>query len=97
MSQRLCDVHEREKNQEYEKERGSARSRGYTKQWDKVSKAYREKHPLCEECEERGRVTAAVMVHHIKPVSEGGEWFDESNLRALCASCHASKPGHGRR
>lgn len=97
MSKRYCEVHERLKNQQYDEERGNARSRGYTKQWDKVSKAYREKFPLCQDCEAQGKVTPAIMVHHIKPVSEGGEWFDESNLRSLCASCHARKPGHGRR
>lgn len=26
---------------------------------------------------------------HIQPVSEGGDWFDMSNLRTLCIPCHS--------
>lgn len=97
MSVRYCETHEEEMRRRYDEERGGPRSRGYSKHWDKVSQAYRASHPVCEECEKLGKVTPSVVTHHIKAVSEGGEWFDESNLQALCASCHSKKPGHGRR
>ena len=30
-------------------------------------------------------------VDHIRPVSQGGAWFDMSNLRTLCPACHLAK------
>ena len=47
-------------------------------------------HPLCELCEEEGRVVAAVDVHHIhSPFVEGMEYaLDAFNLLSLCKECH---------
>jgi 5-methylcytosine-specific restriction protein A len=45
-------------------------------------------HPCCESCGERGRITAAIEVHHVKPLSDGGT-HDWSNLMSLCKSCHS--------
>ena len=47
-------------------------------------------HPLCEDCEEAGRVTAAEEVDHVVPLSEGGA-DDESNFASRCKRCHAAK------
>ena len=44
-------------------------------------------HPLCEECKERGRYVLATLVHHVKPLADGGT-HDERNLMSLCVSCH---------
>ena len=51
--------------------------------------------PLCERCEEEGRQTLAVEVHHVVPVEDGLTrqekerlMFDYHNLRALCHDCH---------
>ncbi|MGI6166697.1 MAG: HNH endonuclease [Eubacteriales bacterium] len=44
-------------------------------------------HPLCEDCLESGRLTPTAEVHHILPLSCGGT-HDDSNLCALCRSCH---------
>lgn len=51
--------------------------------------------PLCERCQQEGRLTPATEVHHITPVERGltkGEKerlaFDPLNLRALCHPCH---------
>jgi len=43
---------------------------------------------LCEQCKSEGRLTAAEEVHHILPLADGGT-NDESNLMALCKSCHS--------
>lgn len=43
--------------------------------------------PLCRMCKVEGRVTAATVPDHIKPLALGGEDVDE-NIRCLCASCH---------
>lgn len=47
-----------------------------------------DRDPLCVECVKRGRVSLAVEVDHINPVSAGGG-DDDDNLRGLCRECHA--------
>lgn len=51
--------------------------------------------PLCERCQQEGRLTPATEVHHITPVERGLTKsekerlaFDPLNLRALCHHCH---------
>ncbi|SKB27041.1 HNH endonuclease signature motif containing protein [Sphingopyxis flava] len=56
--------------------------------------------PLCRRCKERGRITAATVPDHIKPLALGGEDVDE-NIRCLCDDCHdqvtREQFGHRRR
>ena len=40
----------------------------------------------CAEC-----LAFAVDVHHVKPLSEGGEAYSVKNLQALCRDCHIGK------
>lgn len=47
-------------------------------------------HPLCCYCLKEGRVTAASIRDHIVPLQEGGS-EDDSNVQALCKSCHDIK------
>lgn len=49
--------------------------------------AYAAAHPLCERCLKEGRYTPVDEVHHILPISKGGD-HRESNLMSLCQSCH---------
>lgn len=69
----------------------SPRELGYDRRWDRVSVAYRKKHPVCEDCEAKGHTTPAELVHHKWPVAFGGAMYDEDNLRALCSKCHRDK------
>lgn len=63
--------------------------RVYDHQWRKTSEAYRDEHPLCEDCLLAGRVEAATSVHHVYDVHERPELrLEWSNLRALCEPCH---------
>jgi len=50
-------------------------------------------HPLCALCEERGRVTPAMIADHHP--GHGGDYtkFRLGPLRSLCASCHNSRSG----
>lgn len=41
----------------------------------------------CTKCGRAGRLE----VDHIRPVADGGEAYDESNLRTLCRSCHIER------
>lgn len=58
--------------------------------WNKLRDSYIDHHPLCELCLSEGKEIPCKDVHHIKPMSKGGEPFLEDNLIALCNNCHAS-------
>jgi 5-methylcytosine-specific restriction protein A len=74
-----------------DRRRGSARARGYTGAWDKAAKAFRQAHPLCRLCLERGRTVAARVVDHIKPHRGDRDLFwDVKNWQSLCSRCHDS-------
>lgn len=89
----FCDIHKPRRNdREYEKRRGSAHSRGYTKAWQKASKAFLRKNPLCVLCRKAGYVTPAELVDHIVPHNGNQELFwDVNNWQSLCWKCHSSK------
>lgn len=66
-----------------------------TTQWRKLRQSYLMKHPLCEKCLESNKITPAVEIHHITPISTGKDdlemkdlGFNPSNLMALCEECH---------
>ena len=53
------------------------------------------KHPLCQDCEEKGKIEPATEVHHVTPVEDGLTqreketlMYDIHNLRSLCHDCH---------
>ena len=43
----------------------------------------------CRKCGKAGRLE----LDHIKPVSKGGAWWEESNTQVLCRECHFRKTG----
>ena len=51
---------------------------------------YLNNNPLCIQCKDRGRITAAREVDHIIPLWRGGADTDE-NKAALCIECHKLK------
>lgn len=66
-----------------------------TKRWRDLRLNYLATHSLCEQCKAEGKVVAAVDIHHKNEISnattiEGMQHlgFDETNLMALCKSCH---------
>ena len=69
--------------------RGSARARGYTRRWDKASKAFLRAHPLCLGCTAMGRVEGAVLTDHIVP-HRGNQalFWDEANWQPSCRWHH---------
>ena len=85
----FCDEHKQVENRRYNRYQRSRDSKArYGKDWNRISKAYRQSNPLCELCQQSGKLTAAECVHHICKVSDGGT-HDYSNLQALCNVCHA--------
>lgn len=81
----------------YNAARGSARSQGYDRVWERVRLAYLGANPLCERCKAAGRVTEAALVHHRVAITDGGERLDEANLEALCRPCHEREHSNGAR
>ena len=63
--------------------------------WKQLRNYYLFNHPTCEQCAASGITTVATVVDHIipwqrEPDNELLKW-NEDNLQALCASCHAKK------
>jgi len=89
-----CEEHERERQQRYDRERGSAAARGYGATWRKLRKMVLARRPLCEDPfgihEARDEVVASTEVDHIVPLRDGGG-NELDNLQALCKSCHSRK------
>jgi len=52
-----------------------------------LRKARLQAEPLCRICKAKGKVTAATVPDHIKPLALGGTDRDD-NIRCLCADCH---------
>lgn len=83
-----CDEHKRLMNSHYNKfTRGYDSNDRYNSAWRKIRNRYIRQHPLCERCLAEGRYTPADLVHHKKPLSDGGT-NENSNLMSLCYSCH---------
>ena len=67
-----------------------------SKRWIAVRNMFRELFPLCQACLRLGKHTPMHAVDHIKPLKEGGDPFDFTNLESLCESCHNRKSAQGR-
>ena len=76
-------------NSRYEKYgRSPEAKRRYGRAWKRIRDRYASRHPLCEQCLEKGVAVPVEEVHHRVPLSEGGT-HDEGNLISLCKSCHS--------
>ena len=83
-----CEEHTRLAAQQYNMhERSPDSNKNYGRAWKRIRDRYAAAHPLCERCLKEGRYTPVEEVHHILPVSQGGD-HRESNLMSLCQSCH---------
>lgn len=77
--------------QPWRRKRLSANERGYGSKWKRIRKLAleRDKH-LCQDCRDKGRITPATQVDHVKPKAKGGT-DDLDNLRSLCREHHDDK------
>ena len=86
---RFCEAHAQADARAYTRYRRDPETdRRYGRAWRRIRVAYIAAHPLCEECQRAGRLTPAREVHHILPLSQGGD-HSLDNLMALCKSCHS--------
>lgn len=86
---RYCEKHQKEINRQYNRERQPVMNKRYGRPWKRIRDRYIRSHPLCEECLKNKRTIPAQEVHHIVPLTQGGDNRDE-NLMALCTSCHST-------
>lgn len=88
IGQRFCEEHEQEEAKKYDEKRGSRHDRGYDAAWERFRRMFLSINPLCAKCQTAGRVTEATLVHHVRPLEEGGARLDPDNCQALCRPCH---------
>ena len=85
----FCNEHIHLQGKQYDKfERKYNHRERYDSRWDKVRNIYIKAHPLCEECLKENKSTIARIVHHIKPIEDGGDKYAFDNLMSVCDSCH---------
>lgn len=85
-----------ERQQDYDRRRGPARQFYGSKRWRKFRAAFLAAHPLCQDCEAQGQVTAAVEVHHDQKRRDNPEaTFDPDACRSLCKPCHSRRTRRG--
>lgn len=95
--QHYCDACYAKKKDGQPDARPSARARGYGTLWQKRSKLYLQRHPLCVHCEADGIARAATLVDHITPHrGDPSLFWDEGNWQSLCKHHHAVKTGRER-
>jgi 5-methylcytosine-specific restriction protein A len=85
-----CGAHKKSEGKQYNKyTRGNDSNKRYGNTWKKIRGAFLANHPLCEMCMAGDFLTPATLVHHKKPLADGGTHAAE-NLMSTCASCHES-------
>lgn len=77
---------ERERKAAADRNRPSARARGYDKDWEKQRKAFLAVHRFC------GCGARAVVVDHVQPHKGDAKLFgDQRNWQPMCKPCHSRK------
>lgn len=68
-----------------------------TYKWKKLRKAYKDEHPLCEDCLIYDIHTPVAVVDHVIELEDGGDPYDPANFRSLCHTCHNRKTARERK
>lgn len=90
----VCGPRKAQRDANYDRERGSAASRGYDRRWQRLRLMYLRANPFCADCTTSQKTTQATEVHHKVAKRDGGqdEW---NNLESLCKSCHSKRTAKG--
>lgn len=92
------EQYKQKSNNRYNRQRDKKYIQFYnSKAWRILSKKYRDKHYLCEECQKEAKqnneysIQLSEEVHHIDPIKTPEGWerrLDWDNLKALCHIHH---------
>jgi 5-methylcytosine-specific restriction protein A len=63
----------------------------HTSRWKRESKAFRQEHPLCEQCKREGFIVPSEVTDHIIPKNICKNPWDKSNWEALCKRHNLAK------
>ena len=88
---RYCATHTPKKPKPYRSPESTQRQKAYkTQRWRTFSEQYRRAHPYCVVCG-----APSQHVDHLDGEGPTGPLgYEDTNLQALCASCHARKTAH---
>ena len=78
-------------------DRPRSREEYHSWRWTQLSRAFRQSHPLCEQCKRRGVITPAQVVDHIIPAQICKDFWDQSNWQSLCRKCNTQKGNKDKR
>jgi len=81
---------------EYERRRVNFEFRRlyHTSRWERLAEMVKQEEPLCVECEAEGFIVGVEDVHHKEKATEAN-FFDRSNLQALCHRHHSKRTARG--
>lgn len=67
--------------------------------WRKLSQAHLRDYPLCQcdNCKRLQVAKPATVTDHIKPVKDGGDFWNWNNLQSLNSECHNKKSAKEKR
>lgn len=87
-----CGIHRKLRRREEAKRRRRvdrvAQAFYTSAKWRAVRSRFAAKNPLCERCAEEGETVPVEVVHHVVPISEGGDMYSFDNLESLCHLHH---------
>lgn len=87
---RYCAEHRAQVRKARDVAKGERPAHYKTAHWQKLRLVILRGEPLCRLCKADGRTTAATVVDHIRPLSDGGT-DAMANLQPLCKACHDRK------
>ncbi|KKL81304.1 hypothetical protein LCGC14_1996070 [marine sediment metagenome] len=91
-----CPEHRTAQRRHDDSNRGTSAQRGYGGRWQRISKIYRGKNPLCVMCLAKGYTQEVEAVDHIIPKRlDSVDFWDEDNWQSLCKRCHDLKTARG--
>lgn len=68
----------------------------YGRRWKRAKTLFLNEHPLCVDCESRGKVIEATRVDHIIPHrGDKALFWDQGNWQSMCETCHNRKTAKG--
>ncbi|RWR29465.1 HNH endonuclease [Sinirhodobacter populi] len=83
-----------ERKARFDKVRPNSSQRGYTGAWEKASKAFLKRRPVCAMCGKTLDLETprAAVVDHIRAHKGDRDLFwDKTNWQRLCRPCHSSR------